>query len=231
MIKIIDNQKRNILGEGRNFGVGFAFLKRINNVKYETVQPISACKDYLNDVIYSEHTGKICEAYGLKYKKQGLFENEGWGYLAVSVLDYMYGNYAKKQWEIEALEKGLGSITKLLSYFEKYFKMGKRTKVLQIDKNLYIFKVPLEWCASTYMISLYSLLIRTGRWFTEGTALDYLKSFNQFDYDVYIVRDAMGSINSLLTTGKYKQNLSLNSGNIAIHNKGIVSYKTANDLI
>jgi len=44
--------KRNNLAEGRNFGMGFGFLKKLSNTKYKTIMPISPCKDYINDVLY-----------------------------------------------------------------------------------------------------------------------------------------------------------------------------------
>ena len=52
MIQIINKQCRSKLCEGRSYQMGFAFLKKLDNNTFETVQPISPCKDYLNDVIF-----------------------------------------------------------------------------------------------------------------------------------------------------------------------------------
>ena len=76
MLKIIDKQNRGKLNEGRNYQMGFAFCKKVSNKVLETIQPISPCKDYLNDVVYSERTGKNVSAYGLNTSKLGLFDKK-----------------------------------------------------------------------------------------------------------------------------------------------------------
>ena len=70
---ITENYKRKELGEGRDHGLGFAFLKKNKKDDYETRNAFTACKDYLNDLIYVENTereiDKIHGFSGKIYKK------------------------------------------------------------------------------------------------------------------------------------------------------------------
>lgn len=233
MIKIIDKQKRSVLGEGRDFGMGFAFLKKIDDKTFETVQPISPCKDYLNDVVYAEATGKKCIAYGLSYNKIGIFNDSDEAYLVISILDYHSGmNYSHKKWEIEALDKGIESIKSLLNFFEKSLGFKKRSTFVKVKENLYVLTIPIEWTASSYCISLVSLICRSGRWYDKKTdPFEYFTKFTEFSHDVYLVKGAIPAMKKMIETKMFKQDLSLSPGGTTIHNCGILKYVQATDLI
>ena len=91
MSKLIDKQNRRTLGEGRNYGMGMACLKKDGD-NFETVCPITACKDFISDVIYSELTGKPYYAYGLSTSKKDIFDyknDEAYFVFAIlNMLDY-----------------------------------------------------------------------------------------------------------------------------------------------
>ena len=66
---ITEKHDRNVLIEGRSSGMGFAMLKK-DKTNYETVNPLSPCKDYLNEVVFTENTGYPTKAHGLDYKEK-----------------------------------------------------------------------------------------------------------------------------------------------------------------
>ena len=75
-MEIINNFDRLKLSEGRNFGIGFAFLKKITNNKFETLNAFTACKDYLNDLIYVETTKKnLTRIHGFKHEITNELDN------------------------------------------------------------------------------------------------------------------------------------------------------------
>lgn len=227
---LINKQDRSVLGEGRDFGLGFAFVKKEDDT-FVTVQPISPCKDYLNDVVYSEHTGNKCSAYGLTYDKQGIFDNVC--YMVTRECHYISGNlYTKFDDEEKQMESNLHNLVCLLNMVEAQLQIEGRSSAIRLEDSHYVFVMPFEWCSSTYMISLYSLLIRIGRWYN-GTdeIFTFLDNFKQLPQDVYLVKAALPNIKKLLETRKYKQALETSKGNITIHNKGICAYINATDLI
>ncbi len=50
-ITIINKKTRNNLGEGKNYQMGFGFLKKTGENEYINITAISACREYLNDII------------------------------------------------------------------------------------------------------------------------------------------------------------------------------------
>ena len=143
MMQIINNQDRNILSEGRSNNMGFAFCKVLNGDDYETIQPISPCKDYLNDVIFAENTDKPISAHGLHLKgKQGLFEGE-LAYMAIAMCPYKYDNTYNKKELVEDIAK-LAKYHKHLEYFINYFEeiLGIDAKlntiITEVSDNLYL---------------------------------------------------------------------------------------------
>jgi len=221
-MQIVDNQNRKRLEEGRNYGMGFAFLKQVAINTYETVQPISQCKDYLNDVVYSEATGKRCEAYGLSYEKQGIFEGSH-GYICFSILDYHSGDrYQHKQSEIENVTKNFKNIEGLLNYYEdEVFGLDSFTEIEQVDTNMWFAKIPVFWCSATFLISLWSLLVRASIWYDgKKSPEEYLKGIQGPDaYNIPTALTKLPKINS-----ETKQDMSQYQGNTDVHNCGIIGY-------
>jgi hypothetical protein len=224
-MKIIDNQNRKVLGEGRNFGMGFAFLKKTGVGQYETVQPISPCKDYLNDVVYSEATGKPCTAYGLKYTKHDIFTSKVEGYICFSILDYWDGKaYPKRQEEIDLVKQNYKHIEALFNHFEKeIFHLKSRTRIYQIEDNLYLCKIPLFWCKATYRISLWSLLCRCAMWYDGSQSpMDYLKTVK--GPDQYLLSSVLPKIDRMREGNIPEQDLAHMYGGTQVHNCGVVEY-------
>lgn len=176
-MKIIEKHDRKTLGEGRNYGMGFSFCTK-NGDNYETVQPISPCKDYLNDVVYVENTKKqIGRVHGLEHKPMGCLDDKI-GFLACRIMHFSNGKpYDDYEKEREALAKNYQAIEKGIHVFEKALDIPKSVVHLTEDKDLLI-KVPEWWYRDTWRISFYALLVRSLIYYTgEEDVRDYLSKF------------------------------------------------------
>lgn len=158
--KVIDKAGRRVLIEGRDYGLGFAFGKNDGEGNLTLVMPISACKDYLNDIIYSEKTGNPFRAYGLSTSKQNIFGD--FGYLAIKVLpkNYSGGAYAGMDKDIKNLEDNHLKIQESLNKCEETLKIEGQSVVYPVSGGVFVVEVPKFWLQWPYLISLYSLIIR-----------------------------------------------------------------------
>lgn len=210
MIKIINNQDREKLCEGRDHGLGFAFLKNTTGETFETVQPISPCKDYLNDVVYAENTGNNCGAYGLEYTPTKCFKPTK-SFMAMQVCDYQNGGgkYKGIKKELQLMED-LHGLNEYINKFEEMLGIKHRSKISKIEDNLFFITLPTYWCRSTYLISMYSLLIRVGRWYKSGEdVIQYLKDFKHDMEERYLINSALPNIQKVLEVKNIKQDLTL----------------------
>jgi len=181
MKTIINNQDRNVLNEGRNSGMGFAFLKQKSKFEFETVQPPSPCKDYLNEVVFTENTGVPTKAHGFVYsKKLDIFDDSF--YLTINIIKSKAGNFSYTDYSFESLQKSLKTNYKNMEYFINYFEEElnlKKSKFQKTEGGEYIFiSGSKAWVKSTIAISLYSLLVRASISYTDKTMcpLNFLKN-------------------------------------------------------
>lgn len=193
---LIDKQDRGKLYEGRNVGIGFAFCKRGGDV-ITTVMPISCCKDYLGDQVYSERTGKSYSAYGFNSSKQGIFWNS-WAYVVMGILPYsrtatLKSDHKELEESLMNPERGLKPF---LSHFEVLLGINPTT-FSQIAPNRLLGVLDAKWTEATYLISLWSLLVRVGLKFKEGDPMGFLKKVN--DDDAYTVKAVIPKIERLMT--------------------------------
>lgn len=185
-ITFIDKQKRAVLGEGRNYGVGFAFCERDGNT-VATIMPISSCKDYLNDVIWSEVRDKEIVNYGLVTKKLGLFENTQFATIAFKVC----GKGASNPQPYPAMDKDIASykanrceIEASMNVIEERLGLDHPTRIIEQD-GVYIATISLWWCKATYRISLWSLLVRALRHKSDkGDPIAYLATVTDEDQNI-----------------------------------------------
>jgi hypothetical protein len=232
MIQIINQQCRSKLGEGRSYQMGFAFLKKVKDETFETIQPISPCKDYLNDVIFAEHTNKPISAFGCKLSgKQDIFDKE-FGYMAISICKYKYpSNYDTNKYPIDVkrLKDNREKLESFINQIEEYFNLDwfNNTTIVEVSDNLYFIEVPIIWTKSTYMISLYSLLLRVGQFYEDTTIdpIEWLEKFNAFLDDVSLVKQALPKLKNILKYGPLPQDFSNLRGDTSTHNLGIIAYK------
>ncbi len=230
MKKIKELQKRSLLGEGRNFGIGFAILNKIDDDNYETFNAFTACKDYLNDFSYVEHTKKeIGSIYGYNHKLKNCFDNQEHFYLGVNTLHYQGGQIWK---EFDDCKKILidnyKNLQKVLNTLEKKLNLPTKSKI-EIDEDTLIIKAPIYWTKTTALISVYTLIIRCFfniSKFTKTTFEEVFKNNKAFiSADNYLIGNCI----------KFNQNIELKYDELyynefkissagSVHNFGISGY-------
>jgi hypothetical protein len=214
---------RKKLGEGRTYGIGFALCKNLGNNKFETVLPISACKDYLNDVIFSEATGKSITAHGLSYSKKGIFEGQDFAYAVMSMLDNNHGSSSKYQDDVKTLEANYENLNTFINFFEEKFGVETLTKFEKIGDNLYFSPISKYWVDATYKISLWGLLLRSALNY-DGTITpwEFVKS-GKSTTDSYLLNSIVPKIEKLMSG--FVPKIYFPEGGYQVHNCGIVGYK------
>lgn len=219
MIK--NEQDRAKLSEGRSYGIGFGYLKKTGKDKYKTVTPLSPCKDYLNDVIYSETLNVPIGACGLKYEKQNIFDGKK-GYLAMDFLESKYGSRPQFATDKQAFEQNIGAIQTVINWVED--KLNVPHSEITKDGDLYLVKGDNYWHTSTYLISLYTLLLRMAIKYTTGDVGDFLNNYPGNDPDAHIWASVKPKLMLLIAGHKIEQKFDKSTGQ-AIHSAGIVNYK------
>lgn len=180
-IIFVDKTNRNKLSEGRNYGFSSGFAKvtkKKNDTIVTMVMPITACGDFLNEVVHTEATGRIWDVYGFNYKPKNLFKRTKFAHLACSVVKYPNGqSYNGFEKDFAALEKNWQNIQIFLNKMEEKLGIKNKTTITRIAENLYLFSFDLFWVQGTYRISLYKLLSRMILNY-DGTKdpIDYLNS-------------------------------------------------------
>lgn len=229
---ITEKHNRNVLIEGRSSGMGFAMLKK-DKTNYETVNPLSPCKDYLNEVVFTENTGYPTKAHGLDYKeKLDIFKNKV--YMAIKIISSKGGGsyfYGKTQAEDEALlVKNYKKIQKLVNFVEENLNIKGRTIITKANDGYFLVKGPLDWRKSTIMISLYSLLIRCGLAYDGKTEpMKYLENYSYNNMDKGLINPSLPKIKRMFETKQlpeqpeYNEEM-LKKGTWTPHNIGIISY-------
>lgn len=218
-MELINTQPRSILSEGRSRGLGHAFC-RLEKGKLITVMPISPCKDYLNDVVFSEGTGKPWSAWGLKTKKEGIFE-DGWGYMVSSVCkegarsEREYSDYAD---EVKALNTNLDGIRKVIAWMEEGLGLKDRSTFVSLGDNMVMTKIPKFWLDGTYRISLYTLIMRNAMEYESGDVLTYLENIR--GEDTGYMGTALPKLKMMMAGNIPVQDMA----DCSPHNLGIVSF-------
>lgn len=221
-MKIKDTLDRSPLSEGRSYQMGFAFLKKEKEY-YETVNPVSPCKDYLNDIVWTEETGNPSRACGLQYEKKGIFTDKNC-YLVAKMMCSKYGYFNYPEEKRKADEKhmleNVQNIQKVINDIEKFLEVEGKTEISVVDNSLLIVG-PKFWRSSTYLISLYTLLIRTAQ-FSDGTpTMEFLKNFKH-PLDMNLIGPVVKKLDALPKAKDWKQDL--NEYKTAPHGVGILHY-------
>lgn len=174
-MKIIDKQLRSKLHEGRNYGLGYAFLKKIDDETFETIQPISPCKDYLNDVVYSEVTGRPFRAWGLETEQRGIFDGDH-AYMAIAVckLGKSLQTYSDYEQDMKFMAENTDRMAEFINKIEGKLGIGK-TSIVPINDNLKLLIMDKQWVSATYLISLYALMLRVGLSYEGGGVMTHMR--------------------------------------------------------
>jgi hypothetical protein len=164
MSRIIDDFPRAGLAEGRNSGLGFAIVVKDDD-KFRAVMPFSACKDYLNDVIYAENIGKLLPSiYGFEYTKINNIFNDNYFYLGLKTLNPGTGSGKTLTNDMQELEnkylKNMPNIIKIVNYFEDIMLLDSYSTIEYVEDGYMIIKVNEVWGRKLFLISFLSLLLR-----------------------------------------------------------------------
>lgn len=147
MKKLINDHDYRYLNEGRVNGETFAFCKKIDDDTFETVMPLSTCKDYLNDVVQVENykLDDFGPVYKFTHEYQNLFKDGV--YLAVSYRDrFSTFNYK--------------SMTSKASEIENALNLIFNENIVYKMKEGLIIRLNPEFVSSTFYISFCSFYIR-----------------------------------------------------------------------
>ncbi len=188
---IFDKKGRDNLSEGRQYQMGFAFLRPYSKNRYQAITPFSTCKDYLNDIIFTHNTGVRLSAYGLTtslIQTKAAFKS-GIGFLGITILPYItklpvghpcriYNDEGVKI-DKNRLKDNIQNITSLLNYVEKKLNVSGQTVVYEAVNDYYLFVVPAYWLQASNLISIYSLLIRMGQFYNgDCTPTEFLETYD-----------------------------------------------------
>jgi len=214
---------RSILVEGRSYGMAFAFI----NKKYETVHPISPCKDYMNDIVWAENTGKYCGVYGLSYTPTMDFlansKGEKYNTFEMVITDSTDSKSAKF---FKLNQNQLLNSLDLVNKFETKLGIPHSQIELCPDNIFNIVRFDKKWVEEVYMISLYTLLWRIGMIYNKETeVLEYIKSTKVPSIDVSICQGAFPQIEKIWNEGTLNKNtLKPELNSYTVHNNlGIVN--------
>jgi hypothetical protein len=171
------NSKRSDLAEGRTTCMGFAFCN-VTKTEIEGVDAISACKDYLNDFVWSEKFKSDSEKiHGYKHNYVGFFENKKQSTtMLISILNNLSGNWSKHSQHVELMENTYKNIAKLLNSVEEKLNVKFKTRIKKVDNNLYVIQFSKFWVSETALISLFSLLCRLAYLYPNVKTLENLKT-------------------------------------------------------
>lgn len=242
-VKIKEVKNRGVLNEGRNSGMGFAFLKKTKSlvtreVVYKTVQPVSPCKDYLAEVVFTELTGIGTQGCGLKYPKKLNIQDKDYFYMAIQIQktkDGAYHGYSTFEKDLNNLNDNYKNIEVFINKIEEDLQLKNKTTILKANDDYYLINVPKEWCISSIMISMYTLLIRCAQ------VYDGKQDHNEFmeklsgdmkNIDGGLLKSALPKIKEILKTKKFvpqykndlKQAEDKNNKWWSPHNNGICSW-------
>lgn len=237
-IEITEKKKRSVLNEGRDNGMAFGFLQQVEDDTFHTVQPLSPCKDYLAEVVFTEKYDIPTRGCGLSYpKKLNIFSN--CAYMAVKIMPVCGSscyNYSKSiANDIKLLEENFQHVERLLNNFEKQLGMKVLTTVAPANGGYFLVRFSSDWCESTHSISLYSLLLRVLMVATDSDKdiMSFLKDYSYHRGDKDLISSCMAKIELILKTKKLPPNTRKYSKATMLklmgspHDNGIVAWNSS----
>lgn len=159
---ITNNFDRKKLAEGRSYGFGFSFLKKQGD-DYESLMAFTACKDYLNDFVYVESTGKaLGVVFGFKHEYVNYLNTTDYIYLGVKPLHYNHGTSKYKEYDstLELLKTNNTLLIKFINQLEDLINIKQHTEFENYLDDTLILKLSKEWFEFPFLISLVTLFIR-----------------------------------------------------------------------
>lgn len=157
--------ERRYLSEGRDHGLGFSICKLLSDNTYQPLIPLTACKDYLNDIAHIEQydtvNGKI---YGFEYEYSDYFQNSDLCFMQIGAVHYNCGSEYSGFDDIHRfITKNIGNLIGVLNYFEDRLNIKRTTYDFATNyegEEVVLLTFDRFWMKDTFLISLYTLLIR-----------------------------------------------------------------------
>jgi hypothetical protein len=159
-IKVKLWKKSNFLSEiGQVTGIHYAFLSSEED-GYKQCHPWVKCRDFLHDVLRGNISGKNENIYGFSYVS-GTNPPLDTKNMRMMVKRNVASITEKT---LKETEKIMDSSVSILRCVEEYSGIHPHTEVHKVaeNKEFFIFEGSPEWVSSTFMVSLYTFLIRLG---------------------------------------------------------------------
>jgi len=156
--------KRSYNEEYQRTGFHYAFMSPDNKMCHGWVK----CRDFLQDALRNQLTGRADEIYSFKYDPESDPE-VATEQTSILVKRLPVPDTDEKKSEFDnMIMAGL----KLVNYYEKAHKLGKASQCVRAshkgqDQYVYLFRGPGVWSQGPIMISLYTFLIRLGYFLPE----------------------------------------------------------------
>jgi len=147
-----------------NYNFNMTLLDENNQIVFSPVM----CKDYFQEIFYSEYTGKSAAIFGLFWKK-GMFNVEQEFFKVL----LMGGGVS--------LKDHTKDLQKFLNYFDKSQGFQKTTVIETDNTQNIVVNFSKEWTQNGPLLSAFMTLLRLGGAYdrkSKKTALAYLKSIH-----------------------------------------------------
>lgn len=150
MFKVITQKKTSLIESSQDKAIRFAFCKEEGDTLTMCHQFVK-CRDFLSDVWYHVKSGKDVSYYGFKY--DSTFPRPDVD--AVKLLIYI-GNLE----DYEAFQQNQELLINTIAYIGWGTPTITPVSFDEGEKTYFYLKAPIQWCATSYSLSLLTFLCR-----------------------------------------------------------------------
>ena len=232
LVQLEDTHKRSSLAEGRNWGMGFAICEKTKEGTFKALHATTACREFLNDFVWTEITGKPSYAWGLTCKHLGVFKDADNYYIHIKILPHKQGqvvSWFTVEGATETLNNNIDNLLKLVHHVEESLGIEQKTEIYPATTGGYLCVASLDWTKSTYATSLYTLILRMGQYY-EGKEdpKQYLETYSHVT-DNMLWNGSNGKVNYSHLASKKMLPMGDMEKIEAPHEYGICNYKIGMD--
>lgn len=168
------------------YNKGFQYLLLDSDNK--PLAPPMFCKDYFQDIFYTEYTGKILNSiYGFTYsEKNNLLDKD------LKIAIRFFNDYNKRD-----IKSCVSNIEAFINKLEKSKDYPLST--FEIIEEGVVVTYPIQWTASSCHISLFLLLLRIGWKYNNEDPMDFIYKYGNNDQDSSFIASAKDLITLILT--------------------------------
>lgn len=186
--------KLNPYGEKYN-GKHDGWAYQLLDDNYQSFHLGVCCKDFLQDIIWSELTQKEMQIYNQTSKYHGIIDKQDT--LKLALYPYNFGEYSETIDNLEELSLNLQAFLNEIEVLKQY-----NLSLVTCTNNILLIEFSKQWIEKPYLFSLFTLLCRIGLYYhgelesyianpyeTKGKYLDncdlyYLKNYFQNILDI-----------------------------------------------